>query len=215
MDSRKPRSGDDSAGVGAVVCRLDAVLLAAQRHYQVDLDVLAKVTQIDRRVLSALVKDQKEQFDASVFARLCWVFDVPLGALLEYLSPQQLERERASAPSPVQITLPAVSLRSELPTDYGAVRCLLRQVLDCRQQEWLSRLGKPGKRHVSYPDLESLLGIKAQRLADWANNVPTRYDRVKMAELCHALRLGVGDLWVYDPAELAGPLPASSGGAHT
>ena len=198
---------DDRHGktdVGDVVCRLDVVLLAAQRQHDLDIGTLASITRIDRRVLDALRKNQKGQYDLSVFARLCWVFDVQIGTFLEYLTPEQVGQDRASPRALGHITLPDLSLREPLPEDYGAIRCRLKEIIASRASDFLAHMGKPGKRHVSYPDLEMLLHIKAQRLSDWANNVPSRYDRVAMAELCHALRLGVDDLWVYaSPGEAA------------
>jgi DNA-binding Xre family transcriptional regulator len=206
------RAGRENAGdVGDVVCRLDAVLQAAQRQYGLGIGDLAAITGIDARVLDALGRDLKQQYDLGVFARLCCVFDVQPGIFLEYLTPARLAAERAAPRSPDQVTLPTLSLRTPLPEDPGSIRCLLKQIIAGRRQDYLARLGKPGKRHLSYPDLESLLGIKFQRLADWANNVPTRYDRLKMAELCHALQLGVDDIWRHEAPGSAARDPRADG----
>ena len=189
------------ASKGDVVCRLDVVLLAARRQYKLDSKTLSGMTHIDQRVLEALKENQKRYYDVSVFARLCYVCGVRFGTLLEYLTPDQVRKERALDRKPQEITLPVLSLHTPLPEDFGRIRCLLQEIIANRQPDFLARLGKPGKRHVSYPDLESLLLIKAQRLADWTNNVPARYDRSKMAELCHALELGIDDLWRYELPE--------------
>jgi DNA-binding Xre family transcriptional regulator len=187
---------------GDVVCRLDVVLLAARRQHGLDSNTLSAMTHIDQRVLEALEGNQKTYYDVSVFKRLCYVCGVGFGTLLEYLTPEQLLQERARDRKPQEVTLPALYLRTPLPEDCGRVYCLLQQIIASKRPDFLAQLGKPRKRHVSYPDLESLWGIKAQRLADWANNVPTRYHRSAMAQLCHALHLRVDDIWRYDPPAL-------------